>query len=91
MSHLKQMQDDPLTVEALKRIGNPDPNFMVHLYSWLGHGPNSVMQITGSLFREAKSGKRKGEVCIQVKGTEETVYLTSKEVQELVKKEKSNV
>lgn len=83
MSHLAQMQDDGVTKAALAKLAPVADNFMVYLYSWEGDindRRNCVMKLTGAVFREAKRGPRKGELCVMVKGTERSTYLSPDEI-----------
>ena len=88
MSHLEKYQNDHITVAARAKWKNLDPNFFVYLYSWKGEFAdrgNCIMEITGAVFREAKSGPRKGQKCIKVPNTERSTFLTSTEVDDLNK------
>lgn len=84
MSYLVEMQNDPVTKAALSKLAPIAKNFLIYLFSWEGDiihdRKNCVMKVTGSVFREAKSGPRKGHLCIQVKGTERSTFLTAEEV-----------
>lgn len=91
MSHLEKYQNDYITVAARAKWKNLHPDFFVYLYSWKGEHDdreNCIMEITGAVFREAKSGPRKGQKCIKVPGSERTTFLTSAEVDDLNKRNK---
>lgn len=68
---------------ALKKIAHPDPNFKLFYAGWLEDAPekHGVMKVTGGVFREVKSGPRKGQLGVLVRGTEETAYVTSEEME----------
>ena len=84
MSYLVEMQDDPVTKAALAKLAPVAENFLNYLFSWEGDvvndRKNCVMKVTGCVFRESKSGPRKGHLCMQVKGTERSAFLTADEV-----------
>lgn len=83
MSHLIDMQDDPITKAALGKLAPVAENFLIYLFSWegdLNDRKNCVMKVTGSVFREAKTGPRKGQICIQVPKTQRSAFLTRDEV-----------
>lgn len=69
---------------AIQKIGAVDPNFILYEAGWLDTGGHpstwDVMEVKGSVFREAKKGKRKGELCIMVPGTKRTAYVTKSEI-----------
>ncbi len=66
---------------ALKRIGNVNKNFRLFLAGWMGKGDQrDIFEVRGAEFREAKTGKNKGKLCIKVPGTERKVYLTQHEL-----------
>lgn len=66
---------------ALAKIKPTDPNFRLYKAGWLGKGfERYVMDVTGAVFRVAKSGPRKGELCIRVPCTERTAYVTAEEM-----------
>ena len=66
---------------ALGKIKPANPNFRLYSAGWLGKGnEREVMEVTGADFREAKSGPRKGQLCVPVKDTKRTVYVTAAEM-----------
>lgn len=67
---------DPVEAKALKKLAPVPANFRCFLYERLGEGKNSVLQITGAEFREAKSGPYKGKLRIEIKGTRRSCFLT---------------
>lgn len=83
------MKDDPMmqtsyAKAAMKKFGESHENFRIYCAEWLGDKPSEweVMKVTGAVFREAKKGKNKGKLCIMVKGTQRTTYVTDKEMDE---------
>lgn len=68
---------------ALEKIGEVPENFFIYSAGWLENNPKDfdTMEVTGAVFREAKSGKNKGKVCILVKGTEKTVFIQAKDME----------
>lgn len=69
------MTHDELDNRALAKLAPVPPNFQCYLYERLGEGKNSVLKVTGAEFREAKSGPRKGQLVILIKGTERSCFL----------------
>lgn len=70
---------------ARKKLKNLPDDFLLYNFSWIGDigdDDNCVMQVTGAQFREAKTGPRKGQLCIEVKGTERKAFLSTTEVSE---------
>jgi len=66
---------------ALIKIKPTDPNFRLYKAGWLGkNNERDVMEVTGAVFRTALKGRRKGELCIIVPGTERTAYITAAEI-----------
>jgi hypothetical protein len=77
------MLNYPPNLAAMKKlVGAPD-GFAFFAFEWLGNRPEewTVMKCSGAVFREAKSGTRKGERCIKVSGTERTAFVTIAEIQ----------
>lgn len=76
------MRADPITLAAAKKLGGVPDGFSFFRLEWLGAKPEDwkVMKCSGAVFREAKSGPRKGQQCILVKGTEHTAFVTSAEI-----------
>lgn len=81
--------DNPFAKEsygqvALQKMGQTDPNFRLYEVGWLETGAHpstwDVMEVKGALFREAKRGPRKGQLCVMVKGTKITAYVTAAEM-----------
>lgn len=86
MSMLNNAQSWPLAIAAKAKIKNLPENFLIYKFEWLGDvedRESCVMEVIGAVFREAKSGPRKGELAIMVKGTEKIVYLTPDEIDAL--------
>jgi hypothetical protein len=66
---------------ALAKIKPTDPNFRLYFAGWLGDiATADTMKVTGAVFREAKRGPRKGELCIVVPGTKRVAYVTVAEM-----------
>lgn len=83
MSALENTQTWDVAVYARAKMKNLPENFMIYKFNWLGDlndRENNVMEVTGAVFREAKSGPRKGKLCMMVKGTERKVFLTPDDV-----------
>jgi hypothetical protein len=83
------MQNDifsqqPYGKVALRKLAPVSPNFRLYSVAWLGDKPSEweVMRVIGAEFREAKTGPRKGQMCILVKGTTRTAFVTTKEIAE---------
>lgn len=78
------MRDYPPSIAAANKIGALADGFAFYAFEWLGDRPEEwdVMKVTGAVFREAKTGPRKGEKCIKVPGTDRTVYVTRAEINE---------
>lgn len=76
------MRDYPPSLAATKKLGGVPEGFSFFAFEWLGDRPEewTVMKCSGAVFREAKSGPRKGELCIKVKGTERTAFVTREEI-----------
>ena len=66
---------DELDRKAMRKFAPAPRNFRCYLSECLGTGKNSVLKITGSEFRAAKSGPRKGELVVPIKGTERVCFL----------------
>lgn len=67
---------------ALAKLKPKNKNFRLYEAGWLGKGnEREVMEIKGAIFRIARSGPRKGKLCILIKGTECTTYITASELQ----------
>lgn len=94
MAHMDLFMNEPQTIVALRKIKLKSPNFRVYCCGWLETGgpPETweVMEVTGAEFREAKSGPRKGELCIMVPGTKRTAFVTVAEIARQQKKAKRN-
>lgn len=66
---------------ALQKMGTLPENFYLFSAGWLGdYKTTDTMEIKGAEFREALRGKNKGKLCMIVKGTERTAYVTTAEV-----------
>ena len=65
---------------AVKKLGDVPENFFIYRLAWIGTGKAAVMQLTGAVFREAKKGKNKGEMCIVIKGSEKVTHMTHEEI-----------
>lgn len=83
---LNSTQSWPLAIAAKAKMKNLPENFLIYKFEWLGDitdRESCVMEVIGAVFREAKSGPRKGELCIMVKGTEKVAFLTPDEIDAL--------
>lgn len=69
---------------ALKKLKPVPENFRFYCVEWMGSKPGDreIIKIDGAEFRAAKSGPNKGKLCIMVKGTKRTAYLTARELGE---------
>lgn len=67
---------------ALKKLAPTPEKFRLFKAEWLGDKPGDrqVMKVTGAEFRLAKSGPNKGTLCILVKGTTRSAFVTSEEM-----------
>jgi len=66
---------------ALEKLQPTGENFMLYEAGWLGKGvERDVMEVKGATFRAAKSGPRKGQICVIVPGSQRTAYVTSQEI-----------
>lgn len=67
---------------AIKKLAPVPENFRLYQAEWLGDKPSewNVMKVVGAEFREAKSGPNKGKLCIMVKGTQRTAFVTESEM-----------
>lgn len=66
---------------ALKKMAIDNENFRLYAVRWMGDGrSHDVMEVTGAVFRIAKSGINKGCLSIMVKGTKRTAYVTAAEM-----------
>lgn len=76
--------DTPYGKLALERMQPVPENFRLYEAGWIGNRPEDckVMEVKGAEFREAKSGPRKGNLAIKIKGTERSVYLTKEQIRE---------
>lgn len=71
----------PYAKVALAKIKPTHPNFRLYSAGWVGDfATTDTMEVTGAVFREAKSGPRKGQFCIMVPGTKRTAYVTESEM-----------
>lgn len=66
---------------ALQKLAPVAPGFFIYCAGWLGDfNTTDTMEVTGAVFREAKSGPRKGKCCILVPGSKRTAYVTVAEM-----------
>jgi len=76
---------------ALQKLSPVPDDFRLFCAGWVGdHKKNDTMEITGAVFRVAKSGKNKGKLSIMLPDTKKTVYVTSKEIREFEELENAN-
>jgi hypothetical protein len=86
---LIETQKWEVAVAARAKMKDLPENFMIYKFNWLGDitdKANCIMEVTGAEYRRAKSGPRKGELCIQVKNTERKAFLTPDELDKARKK-----
>ncbi|MDD3575726.1 MAG: hypothetical protein PHT38_02430 [Halothiobacillus sp.] len=69
---------------ALKKLAPVPEGFRLYEAGWIDENPQkrTVMQVTGAVFREAKTGPNKGKMTVKVDGTKQTVYVTADEMRE---------
>ena len=69
---------------ALKKMAPVPEGFRLYEAGWIDENPKerTVMQVTGAVFREAKTGPNKGKMTVKVDGTKRTVYVTKDEMRE---------
>ena len=83
MSMLEDLQSSEMAALAKTKFANTPENFLIYAFEWLGdtQTDNCIMKITGAVFREAKSGPRKGQRVIKVDDTDQMVFFTPKEIE----------
>ncbi len=74
--------EQPYGKIALSKLGEVSENFRLYYAGWVGHPMGNGMNVRGAEFREPLRGKNKGKLSILVKGTEQSVYLSRKEMQD---------
>ncbi|MDO8417711.1 MAG: hypothetical protein Q7S87_16045 [Agitococcus sp.] len=80
--------DQPFGKIALKHLASPDANFRLYKAGWLGTGrQREIMSVTGASFREALSGRNKGQLSIMIPHTSRSVHVTAQEMAEFEAKE----
>lgn len=77
LTHINEMA---YVKAAVKKLGDVPENFFIYKLAWMGFGEAAFMQLTGAVFREAKKGKNKGEMCIAIKGSEKVTHMTHEEI-----------
>lgn len=82
MSFVDEWQGDPVIAAARAKLGELPEDFRMYEAGWLGDikGRGGVLEVKGCCFRAAKSGPRKGQLVIPIRGTEKVAYLTCDEV-----------
>ena len=78
----------PPSLAAAHKLGEIPDGFMFYEWEWIGDNPKqwTIMKVTGAVFREAKSGPRKGERVIKVSRTQQSIYVTSDEINKFKEK-----
>lgn len=72
--------EHPFGKIALKRFGDVPENFRLYEAGWLGKYPNfHGMEVKGAEFERLKREPSRGK---KIKGTERTVYISKKDLQE---------
>ena len=65
---------------ARSRLKDVDENFRWYIVERIGEGDGSALKLTGATFREAKSGPRKGKLCVIVKGTQRVAVVSQADI-----------
>lgn len=67
---------------AMKKLAPVAEGFDIYKAGWLGDKPSEwdTMEVSGAVFREAKSGKNKGQRTVLVTGTKRTTYISKAEM-----------
>jgi hypothetical protein len=67
---------------ALIKMKSVPENFRLFFMGWMEEKPEhfETMKVTGCEFRHAKSGPNKGKLCIEIKDTRRSVYLSKDEI-----------
>jgi len=67
---------------ALQKLAPTAENFRLYQAEWLGNKPSewTVMKVTGAEFREATTGKNKGQLSVMVKDSKRTAFVTREEI-----------
>jgi len=70
---------------AMQKLGEVPDNFRLYAFEWMEEKPEDwdTLKFTGAEFREAKRGPNKGRLSIKLKGTERTVFVNKRDVQQL--------
>jgi hypothetical protein len=82
----KKYKDDfsdfPPSMAGMKKLKDVQDGFSFYCFEWLGDKPSewTTMKLTGAVFREAKTGPRKGQRVVMVPGTTRTAYVTVDEI-----------
>ena len=67
---------------ALAKLAPTGLGFRLYQAGWLGKGTErDCMEVKGAEFRAAVRGPREGQLCILVKGTQRTAYVTAAEME----------
>lgn len=75
---------------AMKQFGEVPEGFRIYQVSLQGEHPNyHGIQVVGAEFRQAKSGMRKGQLCMHVKGTDRSTYVSNAAMKAEESKEES--
>ncbi len=79
-----EMNDTCFGKAAIKKMGQLPDGFQIFEAGWMEKLAKdfNTMFVKGAVFREAKSGPRKGQKVVMVPGTTRTVYVTRSEMQE---------
>lgn len=73
------MDDTCFGKAALVKLSPVHEGF--HIYEAENLGGKNGMKVTGAIFREAKSGPRKGEQCVMIPGSKQVAYVSCEEIQ----------
>jgi len=78
----KIFEPHPYGKAALKKMGVVPENFRLYLAGWIGKHPDfHGMEVKGAEFRPALTGKNKGKLCIKVKDSDRTAYVSKEEIE----------
>lgn len=78
---LEEINKEQYVIDAIKKLGIVHKDFRMYLFESLGDGAAGVMKLTGCVFRVAKKGKNKGDLCIKVPGSTRVSFMSSSEIE----------
>ena len=78
----------PYGKAALKKMGIVPENFRLYFAGWIGKYPDfHGMEVKGAEFRPALAGRNKGKLCIKIKDSDRTAYVSKAEIEAEVEPE----